>query len=504
MEPDGAVRDECRSRVFESALMLRLLRLESAYPEVQARTVVYLEDMRRKDGLDPFDAALIDGVLTTAQKPEGIEHYFSTCQHFATRRKRMMFGAVLALTNGTRFDAEFQEADFAPKEQYQSWVRVEVLALKILYAVSLGRLGWIKDEDVAVIAEALAQSPSREHMMPRQILALLALRSIPGQERTIRRGIERLVVLQRRDGGFPYISGMEIFSTAVAGLALTGAGSDSNRSTLVQMAEYLASHQQTDGGWAYAEGVRQTDVDDTSYCLEFLSSIGAHRYAEPCARATTYLLAMQARDGGFPTFARGADPEIAMTAAVIMALAAAAEVPAEVLYRGASYVLERQKADGTFERSWSLSETNAIYRAMVAMRRLRCHPSSDLARKIEAAAESSRGYLVRSQNEDGGWGQVRGTPSDVISTSYALSALSHIGDNATLERGLSYLLSRQQAHGGFVSVPDQAGPRPIPYDIPILADIFALLAMNHALMSRTVSSRPRGVLQVCAPSVVVE
>jgi squalene-hopene/tetraprenyl-beta-curcumene cyclase len=59
--PDGAVRDRCRSRIFESALMLRLLRLERIYPEVQVRIVQYLDIERRRRELDPFDSVLISG-----------------------------------------------------------------------------------------------------------------------------------------------------------------------------------------------------------------------------------------------------------------------------------------------------------------------------------------------------------------------------------------------------------------------------------------------------------
>ncbi|AUX39960.1 hypothetical protein SOCE26_013550 [Sorangium cellulosum] len=491
VNPDGAVRDAPQSRVFESALMLRLLRLEEVYPEAQARIVRYLETERRAKQLGLFDAALVRAVLAAPADPpelKELDSCFSGSGHFATRRKRMMFRAVVALMSGARFDGEFREADFIPRDEYQLWVRLEVIALKILYATHLDRREWIKKEDVAVLTEALRKGTSRKQTVLRQLLILFALRSIPEQERAVRLGVERLVALQGRDGGFPFILGMEIFCTATAGLALASAGRDRNRSTLASIADYLAGQQQPDGGWAYAEGVDQTDVDDTSYCLELLSSMGAQRYAEPSARAAAYLLAIQRQDGGFPSFARGADSEIAMTAGAMMALASAALAPAEILHRGADYILERQKSDGTFERSWSLSETSEIYRAMVAMRRLQVEPASALSARIDGAVNRSRRYLERAQNEDGGWGHVPGTASDVISTSYALIALSHIGGRVALERGLLHLVSHQQAHGGFVSVPDQVGPRPIPYDVPVLADIFALLALNHGLAALARSS----------------
>ena len=45
---DGAVRDRCRSRIFESALTLRLLRLERVHPEAQDRIVRYLDAENRR------------------------------------------------------------------------------------------------------------------------------------------------------------------------------------------------------------------------------------------------------------------------------------------------------------------------------------------------------------------------------------------------------------------------------------------------------------------------
>ncbi|MHC5778946.1 MAG: prenyltransferase/squalene oxidase repeat-containing protein [Nostoc sp.] len=87
--------------------------------------------------------------------------------------------------------------------------------------------------------------------------------------------------------------------------------------------------------------------------------------------------------------------------------------------------------------------------------------------------------LLSCQNSDGGWGHQLGDASDVISTSYTLIALSSLGDAETLRRGTHYLMLQQDEEGKFVSIPDQAAPRPIPYDVPILTSIFALLALKY-------------------------
>lgn len=486
--PDGAVRDPCRSRIFESALMLRLLRLECVHPEVQGRIVQYLDGERGGRELDAFDKFLMAAALmgTTAPDTSEVERQLSIGERFASHRKRSMFRAVLALMGNGRFD-DCREDDFAPDGPYQSWVRGEMIALKILHAVHLERRAWIKDEDIAVLTEVLRQSPLQEHMVLRQILVLLALRSIPGQGSAVRTGIERVLAVQDRDGGFPFLTGMEIFCTAVAGLALAGAGHGDARA-LARMADYLARQQQVDGGWAFGEGLEQTDVDDTVYCLEFLQSVRQRRYAGHASRAISYLLTLPGSDGGFPTFAAGATSEIAMTAAAVGALSCATppdHVPAEILCNGVRYILDHQRDDGTFERSWSLCETNAIFRVMAALRRFRAHRAGEAAQPLEAGIDQvvarSLQYLRDAQNDDGGWGQAAGASSDVLSTSYALIALAQIGDRATLQSGLRYLIASQQPHGGFVSIPDQTGPRPIPFDVPILANVFALVAFDQAL-----------------------
>jgi squalene-hopene/tetraprenyl-beta-curcumene cyclase len=488
---DGAVRDRCRSRIFESALMLRLLRLERAHPELQDRIVRYLDSERRRRQLDPFDRFLVAAVLTGTAAPDAgeVERQLSIGERFASHRKQRMFRAVMALIGGGRFD-DCREDDFAPEGTHQSWVRGEMIALKILHAVHLERPAWIKDDDIRALTEVLKQSPLREHMVLRQILAVFALRSIPGQESAVRTGIARVLAVQDQDGGFPYLSGLEIFCTAVAGLALTGADHGSARAAPARMADYLASQQQADGGWAYGEGIEQTDVDDTVYCLELLRAVGQPRHAGHVSRAVGYLLAMPSSDGGFPTFAHGAVSETAMTAAAVGALSCATppdHVPLEILRKAVSYILDHQRDDGTFERSWSLCEANAICRVMMAVRRFRAHLASEATQPLEARIDHvvarSQQYLRGAQNEDGGWGQVAGASSDVLSTSYSLIALAQIGDAATLHGGLHYLVACQQPHGGFVSIPDQAGPRPIPFDIPVVADVFALVALDQALAS---------------------
>jgi hypothetical protein len=88
--------------------------------------------------------------------------------------------------------------------------------------------------------------------------------------------------------------------------------------------------------------------------------------------------------------------------------------------------------------------------------------------------------LVQSaQNEDGGFGQQSGAPSDAISTAYALIVLAGQLDPAPAALATRYLLAQQRPDGSIISVPDMVGPRPFPYHVPLLADAFTLLALGH-------------------------
>ncbi|WP_308311127.1 prenyltransferase/squalene oxidase repeat-containing protein [Streptomyces sp. GbtcB6] len=89
------------------------------------------------------------------------------------------------------------------------------------------------------------------------------------------------------------------------------------------------------------------------------------------------------------------------------------------------------------------------------------------------------GHLMTAQNSDGGWGRRASDPSDPISTSYALLATRRWPSTPAHRQGVGYLLTRQRDDGGFSSRPDQAAPRPLPYDVPVLADICALWALNQ-------------------------
>jgi prenyltransferase beta subunit len=103
---------------------------------------------------------------------------------------------------------------------------------------------------------------------------------------------------------------------------------------------------------------------------------------------------------------------------------------------------------------------------------------------VETARSRALRYLWDSQHADGGWGQGEGPVSDALSTAYALAALGLLRDRlpadpVRISHAVHYLLSQQDpVTGGFISIPDVAGPRPIPFDLPLLNTVFSLMALS--------------------------
>ncbi|MFD7656650.1 prenyltransferase/squalene oxidase repeat-containing protein [Actinosynnema sp. NPDC059797] len=87
-------------------------------------------------------------------------------------------------------------------------------------------------------------------------------------------------------------------------------------------------------------------------------------------------------------------------------------------------------------------------------------------------------YPRDTQNPDGRFGHRPGDDSDPISTAHSVAAGTTLGRPPWHSRAFGYLLRHQQPDGGFHSTPDQVGPRPIPYDLPSLANAFVLTALS--------------------------
>lgn len=475
VEADGAVRGRCASRLIESALLLRLLRKQKTEPTAQKELVAYL---RATPPASRLDRIVIDGALGGGDG--AAVAYLDGFQHVTGDRKRAVIATLLALCGASPFDSSLdsEKIDYTGQT---AWTELTLCAIKILYrkaqAADYATAGGGGADQMFLIRCLKRFEPDRvwQGNALAHLVALHALHTFQPACHLLHDGIEVLVKARNPDGGVPFIVGQEIFVTALAGTALAGAGVPSD--LLNRIGGYLVGRQLHDGGWGYDETTTQSDVDDTSRCAQFLYLADPFRHQDALIAAMNYLTAIaDARSGGFPTYIKGHRPEGELTAGALLALTSTGRRHDVLLNSAARFLLDAQRVDGSFEPSWTLSQTSVVSYVVAALDRVRPFALT-LAGHISEATSRAVAYLHETQNRDGGWGHTPEATSDALSTAHAIPALTH---PHTLNRAVDYLLEQQRPDGGFTAPADQVGPRPIPFDFPVLANINALTALNHA------------------------
>ncbi|MFY0534562.1 prenyltransferase/squalene oxidase repeat-containing protein [Nannocystis pusilla] len=261
----------------------------------------------------------------------------------------------------------------ATTDEITTFTEVHRLVLRVvqaphLHAVSNGERERLVDLLGTGRNRVLWEASATTHL-----LGLHAVRKFRPTHRVIADGLLRLTLAQNPDGGLPFLDSQDLWLAAVAGLAFLHHAR--LRPLTRRMAAFVAAWQARDGGWPFASGMMQTDVDTTTRCMEFLRAADAHRYRVQLDRGAAYLARMVGPTGGFPTWVRGEVPDLDMTAGAILALAPDGRRHRDLLVAATDFVLAAQAPDGTFERSWTLSEASAILRVVDALDAVRSSSS---------------------------------------------------------------------------------------------------------------------------------
>ena len=289
------------------------------------------------------------------------------------------------------------------------------------------------------------------------------------------KGAEFLVASARADGSWPIDTNLATWTTTLAIKALAhqpGALSPEQSHALrgwLLGQQWREEHPYTHaapGGWAWTDlpgGV--PDADDTPGALLALKHLGAPDDATRTAAfaGVRWLLGLQNRDGGIPTFCRGwgALPfdrsSQDLTAHTLRAWNVwrtevdPRERPALVraMSRGLGYLIRTQREDGAWVPLWFGNECaprdeNPLYGTAHVVCALRELSESGL---MPAKAPAARGaaWIAASQNDDGGWGGVRGVPSSTEETALAVEALAGTSHADCVERGVEWLIGRVES-----------------------------------------------------------
>lgn len=385
-----------------------------------------------------------------------------------------------------------------PQRLYR-WTRMPVVSYAIPALVAIGqarffhrppRLPWMR------LARQWARGPSLEVLqrmqpasggyleaVPLTSFVVMSLAAAGNREHpVVEKGLAFIRDSPRPEGSWPIDTNLATWTTSLAINALAAAEPELlSRSSL----DWLLSCQHTKrhpftgaapGGWGWTDlSGAVPDVDDTAGALLALHALAKspqcheadwERIQTSAARGIAWLLSLQNRDGGWPTFCRGwgklpfdrsgAD----LTAHTLRALHRwHNEAPpryhrriARAIKRGYRYLRDHQRPDGSWIPLWfghqdHPAEENPVLGTARVLKALQ-----EMELGNSHCARRGYGWLRSVQQPEGGWsgnGQARRpgaprTPGSVEETALAVDALlgapSHSANPPGVAPGLRWLV----------------------------------------------------------------
>jgi squalene-hopene/tetraprenyl-beta-curcumene cyclase len=289
---------------------------------------------------------------------------------------------------------------------------------------------------------------------------------------TVRRAVGFLLASARPDGSWPIDTNLSTWLTGLSAVALLDEdpGDDLPPARREVTRRWLLDQQHgvehpltfgAPGGWAWSDlPGAMPDADDTAGTLIALRRLGAVDEPARAAarRAVRWLLDLQNRDGGIPTFSRGwgklpfdrSCPDI--TAHALHAfvewrndlgdpsLEARLDAALPHLLR---YLRDSQRTDGAWVPLWfgnqyAPGEENPTYATCRTALALEAAMARRQLDATDLHAHALR-WLLAAQNADGGWGGARSVRSSVEETALAVAALATSGDADAMRRGCRWL-----------------------------------------------------------------
>ena len=286
------------------------------------------------------------------------------------------------------------------------------------------------------------------------------------------KGLRFIAASMRDDGSWPIDTDLAVWLTTLSVKALSG-GRDFEKVfpledrgrirnwLLGQQFEHLNLYVHADpGGWAWTDqpgGV--PDADDTAGALVVLRKLDLidDNVLDSAKDGLKWLMDIQNKDGGTPTFCRGwqdlpfdrSAPDL--TAHTIAAMSCwmdkfrpkFAGKMQEMIKTSLNFLKNSQRSNGSWAPLWFGNESadyqeNPTYGTARALLGLVYMPDS-LIRENAEMIEKAIVYLLSIQNNDGGWGGAGSVASSIEETSLAVDALAAVLSRNAVKSSISAL-----------------------------------------------------------------
>ena len=279
----------------------------------------------------------------------------------------------------------------------------------------------------------------------------------------------------RQDGAWPIDTNLAGWVTSLSSRAIGDMLSDTERKSLSDTIRQNATKQRHPftgapaGGWGWTNlSGSVPDGDDTSGALVALHSLLKGQYVPEVGAGIDWLIKLQNRDGGMPTFCRGwgklpfdrSTPDI--TAHAILAMSLWCDVLPDSqqsrcrksIARMKSWLAKTMMDEGSWNPLWfGDQEATSQFRVEGLEFKVEANPVYGAATIIDYMKTAGitltlapKDFLLKCQNPDGGWGGNRGVPSKVTLTAKAIGALRHFRPETdeTIRRAVDYLYARYE------------------------------------------------------------
>ncbi len=319
----------------------------------------------------------------------------------------------------------------------------------------------------------------------------------------------------RPDGSWPIDTNLSTWVTTLSVNALA-IGGELDKQIAGEIADWLISQHYTEvhpythadpGGWAWSPlSGAVPDGDDTSGAMIALGNLAPDdpKAVQAATAGAKWLVDLQNRDGGTPTFCRGwgklpfdhSCPDI--TAHALGAWGVWRESFDRVLgakvkrasARAIEYLARQQRADGSWRPLWFGNEAapdqaNPTYgtaRVLLGLSLAGIEIPDDMTAR---GAE----WLVSAQNDDGGWGGDTAVESSIEETALAVDALLSVGEITTeIQTGVAWLVARSDCGREFDPAAIGLYFAKLWYYEELYPQIFTISALNRFLAKRSAIS----------------